>query len=54
MMDFVLSLLNFQLDGDCIEQHLQEVCLGRAPEGCDLDRMRREVDRRGCHLNFLP
>ncbi len=54
MMDFALSLLNFQLDQDCIEQHLQEAYLARATDVCDMDRMSRELDRRGSQFNFLP
>jgi len=54
MMDFVLSLLNFQLHQDCVEQHLREACLARATDACDMDRMCRELDRRGNQFNFLP
>ena len=54
MMDFVLSLVNCQLDQDCIEQHLQEAYLARATDVCDMDRMSREIIRRGRQFNFLP
>ena len=53
-MDFVLSLLNFQLNQDCIEQHLREAHLARVADACDMDRMCRELDRRGSQFNFLP
>ena len=51
MMDFVPSLLSFQLRQDCVEQQLREAYLARATIVCDLDRMRRELDRRGSQLN---
>jgi hypothetical protein len=54
MMDFVPSLLNFQLHQDCIEQHLREAYLARATDACDMDRICRELDRRGNQFNFLP
>ena len=51
MMDFVPSLLSFQLRQDCVEQQLREAYLARATTVCDLDRMSRELDRRGSQFN---
>jgi hypothetical protein len=45
MMDFVPSLLSFQLHQDCVEQHLREAYLARATDACDMDRMRISLVR---------